>query len=288
MPARLIITAASVICALSAAFAAAPERSSLNFGDTVRTYSMYLPDTLEKNAPLCIYLHGYGSNSRWREDLNAAADRHGYAVCYPDGAPDSKGKDGWNVGYPPQYNMPDNDIALMKALIKDVCTKYVLDTANVFCTGHSNGGDLIYKIIYTEPDIFNAYASVAGLTFSNVYLEKSISAPVPFMEIHGTADKVSMWNGDPGNTGGWGAYTSVPAAVGAVATANRCQSYALENVTTKSDATHTVTRHTYSDSPSGCDVVLYEVADGAHTWHDKDIDTGEIILSFFDRYRKTE
>lgn len=288
MPARLIITAASVICALSTAFAATPERSSLNFGDTVRTYSMYLPDNLGKNAPLCIYLHGYGSNSRWREDLNSAADRHGYAVCYPDGAPDSKGKDGWNVGYPPQYNMPDNDIDLMKALIRDVCTKYALDTANVFCTGHSNGGDLIYKIIYTEPDIFNAYASVAGLTFSNVYLEKSISAPVPFIEIHGTADKVSMWNGDPGNTGGWGAYTSVPAAVGAVATANRCQSYLLENVETKPDATHTVARHTYSDSPSGCDVVLYEVADGAHTWHDKDIDTGEIILSFFDRYRTTE
>ncbi len=34
------------------------------YGDTIRTYSMYLPDTLRQNAPLVIYTHGYGSKTR--------------------------------------------------------------------------------------------------------------------------------------------------------------------------------------------------------------------------------
>ena len=51
------------------------------YGDTIRTYSMYLPDTLRQNAPLVIYTHGYGSKTRWRTGLNATAEREGFAVC---------------------------------------------------------------------------------------------------------------------------------------------------------------------------------------------------------------
>ena len=284
MTKRLFLHLAAFLCAVLTSMADTPQLCRLNFSDTVRTYRMYIPDGLNEGAPLCIYLHGYSSKTRWVKDLNDAADRHGYAICYPDGAPDSKGKDGWDVGYPTQYNMRGDDALFLKALISEVCSKYDLDRENVFCTGMSNGGDLIYQILYTEPGLFKAYASVAGLTFCKVYLNKSLTSPVPLIEIHGTNDKVSMWNGDPDNTGGWGAYASVPVAVAAVAANNRCQSYRQEPVATKNNALHNVTRHIYADSPSGCDVELYEVLGGAHSWHDKDIDTGEIVLSFFDRY----
>lgn len=281
---RIIIPFLTFCMTALAVAAQLPEKDIITFDGKQRTYRMYIPEGLEKGAPLCVYLHGYSSQGRWAADLNAAADHHGYAICYPDGLPDTKGKDGWNVGYPTQGNMTD-DQPYLRALVKEVCDKYGLDADNVFVTGSSNGGDIIYQIIYTEPDMFKAYGSVAGLTFCNVFLNSKPTLPVPLLEIHGTADKVSMWGGDPDNTGGWGPYVSVPVAVGAVAANNRCQSYRIEDVETKPDATHAVRRHIFFDSPSGFDVELYEVEDAPHSWHSKDIDTGEIVLSFFDRYR---
>ena len=101
----LLILAAFM--AMAPAFCQEPEipRFTINYGDTVRTYSMFLPSNLKADAPLVIYTHGYGSKTRWVKALNATAEREGFAVCYPDGAPDLRNKDGWNVGYPPQASM---------------------------------------------------------------------------------------------------------------------------------------------------------------------------------------
>ncbi len=82
-----------------------PEKYTMVYGDTVRTYRMYLPDAVKEGAPLVVYTHGYGSKTRWRNDLNAVADSCGFAVCYPDGMPDSRGNESWKVGYPSQAAM---------------------------------------------------------------------------------------------------------------------------------------------------------------------------------------
>ena len=37
---------------------------------------------------------------------------------------------------------------------------------------------------------------------------------------------------------------------------------------------------------TGCDVWLYEVVGGVHSWHTGDIDTGEEVWRFFARYLK--
>ena len=53
-----------------------------------RQLVMYLPDGLQPNAPLVFILHGYGAGI-WRENpMLAAADRHGFAVCLPQGLKD--------------------------------------------------------------------------------------------------------------------------------------------------------------------------------------------------------
>ncbi len=86
------------------------------------------------------------------------------------------------------------------------------------------------------------------------------------MEIHGDADKTSMWEGDHDNTGGWGSYyIPVPLAVSTMATANRCCSMRTETFPTLNDPTRTVTRTTYYDSPSGFDVEVYRIEGGAHS-----------------------
>ena len=202
---KLLLASVFALASLAAA-AQADTKYEMAYNDTLRTYSMYLPADIKPGAPLVVYTHGYGSKKRWLADLNAVADANGFAVCYPDGAPDTRGKDGWYVGYPPQSNMAHNEEDFFQALLDTVCSRFNLSRENVFMAGMSNGGDLCYQLAYTRPELFRAYASVAGLTFEWLYNERKLTDPVPFLEIHGNVDKTSAWQGDHLNNGGWGAY----------------------------------------------------------------------------------
>lgn len=283
---RLIPAILFTFAAFAAAKAQAPEKYTMPYADTVRTYAMFIPENIKPGAPLVVYTHGYGSKKRWLPDLNDVAAANGFAVCYPDGAPDTRGKDGWFVGYPPQSNMARNEEDFFAALLDTVCSRFNLSRENVFMAGMSNGGDLCYQLAYTRPDLFKAYASVAGLTFEWLYKENMLTIPVPFLEIHGNNDKTSMWEGDHMNTGGWGAYIPVPLAVAAVAANNRCTTMETDSFPTLRDSTRMVTRTVYGNAPSGMDVVLYEVDGGPHSWHNKDLPTSEIIWKFFEATMK--
>ena len=264
--------------------AAPPEKYTMAYRDTVRTYSMYLPPSIEEGAPLVVYTHGYGSRTRRRDDLNAVADSCGFAVCYPDGTPDSRGYDSWNVGYPSQDCMVVDEADFFSHLLDEVTSRFNLSKENVFMAGWSNGGDLCYHLAYTRPHLFRAYGSVGGLMYEDMYRTKTLTAPVPLIEIHGNADDVAAWNGDHCNKGGWGAYIPVPLAVAAVAANNRCTTLVVDTVPNKSDASRIVKRISYRGAPSACDVVLYEIDGGKHSWADEDVETSGILWDFFSRY----
>jgi len=261
-----------------------PEKYTMAYGDTVRTYRMYIPSSAGDGAPLVVYTHGYGSKTRWRNDLNAVADSCGFAVCYPDGMPDSRGNDSWKVGYPSQECMVIDEADFFRHLFDEVTSRFSLSRVNVFMAGWSNGGDLCYQFAYTAPALFRAYGSVGGLTFEEMYKNNALTAPVPFLEIHGNADEFSMWQGDHLNTGGWSAYIPVPLAVAAVAANNRCTTMETDTFPVKSDASRLVKRTTYGGAPSGCDVIVYEIDGGKHSWADQDVDTSKILWNFFSRY----
>ncbi|MGM9827983.1 MAG: alpha/beta hydrolase family esterase [Muribaculaceae bacterium] len=256
------------------------------YGDTVRTYSMYIPDSLAPGRPLIVMTHGYNSKTRRRKDLNKQARKYGFAICYPNGSPDSKGKEGWDVGYPAQYTMTVNEAEWFGAFVPKVAEKFNLSPENVFLAGMSNGGDLCYQIMYEKPEVFKAYASVAGLTFECVYDSLRLTAPKPFLEIHGNNDRTSAWQGDHLNKGGWGAYIPVPLAVSAVAANNRCRSMVCDTLTSLTRPEAKVYHTLYTDSPYGTDVEVYEIDGGKHSWGHKDVPTAEIILRFFNRYVK--
>ena len=79
-----------------------------------RTYRLYLPEGVSDDAPLVFVLHGYGGNFNLdRYGMNEAADRHGFAVCYPQGVKDGRGKTCWNVGYPFQADMTVDDVSFL-------------------------------------------------------------------------------------------------------------------------------------------------------------------------------
>ena len=122
-------------------------------GGIDRTYRLHLPEGLPAGAPLVIVLHGYGGQARPESfGMNEVADRHGFAVCYPQGERDGRGKTCWNVGYPFQADMTVDDVRFLTELIRHLAKEHRLSRRNVFCTGMSNGGDMCYLLASRCPE----------------------------------------------------------------------------------------------------------------------------------------
>lgn len=236
--------------------------------------------------PLVVVLHGYGGKAlgdglRFIE----LADLHGFAVCWPQGAEDGTGHSCWNVGYPFQAGYRIDDTAYLRRLVRHLQKNFGVSRRNVFLTGMSNGGEMCYKMAAEHPETFSAIASIAGLTLTS--MSTDYRRPVPFMEVHGTDDKTSAWDGDPQNKGGWGAYLSVPSAVSHIVSANRC--VALSTTEIPAEHKRVILHHFTEGIPSrkggpSSEVLLYEVRGGDHSWSERYIPTCDLIWEFFSRY----
>ena len=242
-----------------ASVVAEPVLDSLKIQGQMRHFWIYKPAGIQKGAPLVFVLHGYGNPGQQRTWMNEAAEKHKFAICIPCGWKDPQGKPSWNVGYPFQQGWKVDEVAGMEQLAKHVQKKYGLSRKNTFMTGMSNGGEMCYLTAYSKQKTFN--------------------------EIHGTADHTSEWNGDLENKGGWGAYMSVPIAIGYWIAKNKCEHETVEHVEgLNKENGCSIIKHKYTGGPTGCEVWLYEVINGPHSWFDRDINTGEEIWSFFSKY----
>lgn len=257
---------------------------SVKVDGLMRHLVMYLPDGMQKGAPVVFVLHGYGAGI-WRENpMVATADRHGFAVCIPEGLRDPQGERSWNVGYPFQTAWKVDDVKALCRMARHVQKRYHLSRENTFLTGMSNGGEMCYLMAYSKQKTFKAVAPIVGLTMAWMYERMDAPRPIPLMEIHGTEDRVSEWTGDMENKGSWGAYLPVPVAIGYWVAKNRCTGEQVERIQGKEE--HPIIKHRYSGSTTGCEVWLYEVVGGVHSWFTSDMDTGEEIWQFFARYIK--
>ena len=271
---------------LLAAHGAAQETrtETLRSGGLERRYVLHLPEGLPAEAPLVIVLHGYGGDADpERFGMNATADRHRFAVCYPQGERDSRGKRCWNVGYPFQADMPVDDIRFLEELIDHLHRRYGLSRRNVFCTGMSNGGDMCYLLAVRRPELFAALGPVAGFMSVSALREDESRQPVPLFEIHGTLDRTTHWEGDLENRDGWGAYLPIPMAVGYWAAKAKCLRHRIDTLPQGADGLQPVA-HRFTEGTDGCEVWLYEVLGGTHSWRRTGVDTCEELWSFFSRY----
>ena len=283
---RALLVLLACWCAL-ACMAGRFVEDSVKVDGHMRHLVIYLPDGMRQGAPVVFVLHGYGAGI-WRENpLVATADRHGFAVCIPEGLRDPQGERSWNVGYPFQRGWKVDDVKALCRMARHVQKRYHLSRENTFLTGMSNGGEMCYLMAYSKQKTFKAVAPIAGLTMAWMYERMDAPRPIPLMEIHGTEDRVSEWTGDMENKGGWGAYLPVPVAIGYWVAKNRCTGEQVERIESiQGHEGHPIIKHRYSGSTTGCDVWLYEVVGGVHSWFTSDMDTGEEIWQFFARYIK--
>jgi len=258
---------------------------SIRIDGHMRHFALYLPDGVPPDAPLVMMLHGYDAGI-WRENpMVATADRYRFAVCLPQALVGPAGKTSWNVGYSFQQGWKVDDVKALCRIARHVQQRYRLSGNNTFLAGMSNGGEMCYLMAYSRQSTFKAFASIAGMTMTWIYEQLDAPRPAPFMEIHGTEDRLSPWSGDLDNQGGWGSGLPVPVATGYWVAKNRCTREETERVESlQGDQGHPVIKHRYTGGMTGCDVWLYEVVGGVHSWHTGDLDVGEEIWRFFSRY----
>ena len=98
---------------------------------TDRSYWLYIPENLRGDAPLVFVLHGYsGKAEGYQPEMMAVARKFGFAVCYPQGAKDARGKNCWNVGYPFQDGLKTDDVDFICKLAKHQTCNAVDDHIN--------------------------------------------------------------------------------------------------------------------------------------------------------------
>ncbi|MGM9785300.1 MAG: alpha/beta hydrolase family esterase [Candidatus Cryptobacteroides sp.] len=264
------------------------QKLSMKHGGLTREYWLYVPDSLASERPLVIMLHGYGGNAEnYRPEMAEVAQKNGFVLCVPQGYKAPKGKPGWNVRYPAQEGMTTDDVDFVCALKKRIVKDWGLDSRNCFLCGMSNGGDMCYLTVLQRPEAFTAYGSVAGLTMEWCYRQYSMTKAVPFLEVHGTADRTSRWEGDPDNDGGWGEYISVPIAVDNVVTACKCTH--CEDTELPLIRNRVILHRYLGGVPAwkggpAVEVRLYEVQEGKHSWALADFDTCSALWDFFKIY----
>nr|AOE12547.1 LpqC [uncultured bacterium]CCF99361.1 phospholipase/carboxylesterase [uncultured Cytophagia bacterium] len=239
-----------------------------------REYIYYHASSAPPNCPLVLVCHGYSGTAQGIMDysqFNALAEEFGFAVCYPQGTLDGSNTTFFNVGYDFQNNQTVDDVAFVEELIDSLQAMYSLSEQDVFCTGMSNGGDFSYMLACQASETFKAVAPVAGMIMQDIMDDCNPVNEVSILEIHGTQDNVTYWQGDPNNNDGWGAYPSIPNTIDFFT--NMFGLTALSSaVFPDIDPTDgsVVNSDKYSQFGSCTQVWLYTVNGGGHDWPGSD------------------
>ena len=235
-----------------------------------RTYHLYLPENLTISAPLVVVMHGYTSsaeNIMSYSKMNEVADREGFAVVYPQGTIDSEGNAFFNVGYEFHQTSKIDDVSFIRELVLYLREEYQLSKKNTFATGMSNGGDMSYLLACTSSDLFSAVAPVAGVMMKEILDNCNSKKPIPVFEIHGTSDKISLFEGDIENQEGWGAYYGLPETIQFWADKHSLDKSEYIQITSKSEGyQNDIIFERYWSEDNLNEVWLYKIVDGGHVW----------------------
>jgi polyhydroxybutyrate depolymerase len=184
-----------------------------------RPVAVHVPPTYACGTPmpLVIMLHGLTNfdSAAFEAYFQIApeADKRGFLYAHPDGTTNSKGQEFWNATDVccDFDNTGVDDSTYLSDLITEIEQKYSVDEKRVYVFGHSNGGYMTYRMACDHADQIAAVASFAGAMWNDTSKCKP-SAPMPVLQIHGTADATVSYTGGvaPENNNAYpGAVTTV-------------------------------------------------------------------------------
>jgi poly(hydroxyalkanoate) depolymerase family esterase len=143
--------------------------------------------------------------------MNEAADRHGFAVVYPEQDRGQNPQGCWNWFLPEHQARGAGEPAAIAAIVREVMgttSPWTIDSRRVFVAGLSAGGAMAAVLAVTHPDLFAAVGVHSGLAYrSATSLGAAFAAmargadrlderatgndarAIPSIVIHGTADR---------------------------------------------------------------------------------------------------
>lgn len=287
---KLILIALTLLFYMTSLSASVLKKYEMNHDGIQREYCMYMPEGIQKNAPLVFIFHGYGGCPDYVSHyLMDQADKYKFALCLPQGTKDPQGTPCWNLYYDSQKGMKTDDISFIAALVPAVQKKFHLSKKNTFCMGESNGGDLCYLLCHAKPYLFTAVASVVGVLNVSVMKKYSYGKnSLPFMHFHGTKDSISFWEGDMDGSEGYGPWLPVPDGVAYMVKAANCKKkevYEFPHIKGNKVTLHKYLNGDESKKAGVAKEVWFYVVDGGdHHWDTEDMNIGDEICKFFAKY----
>lgn len=252
----IIASAVGAMLSVSAAAQTLPGvKSEIIVNGKTRFIDVYQPSGMGENRPMVISAHGMGQDiayqkqqSRW--DL--VADTAKFLVVYiqSDGST-------WDLGG------NGKDIAFIKAVIKEMSSKYKIDLDRVYMSGFSMGGMLTYAVANNMADQIAACAPVSGYPIGD--LTAKPSRPIPIIHTNGDADDVVHYEKWSGTFNGMyqnqqGAYAQAEAW----AKSNGCDATPVESVVDGA-----ATRYLWKNGKCGVEVCLNKIYGKGH-WPSND------------------
>lgn len=130
---------------------------------------IYVPDNLPSGAPLVVVLHGctqtasvYDKGSGWSQ----LADRHGFAVLYPEQRRANNANLCFNWYVPSDARRGRGEALSVSQMVEHMTAMHQLDPSRIFITGLSAGGAMTAVMLAAYPELFTGGAIIAGLPFA--------------------------------------------------------------------------------------------------------------------------
>lgn len=254
---------------------AAQTWEDVKVGTSTRKTLTYVPKNVEKSPALVISLHGMNQDPGYQQNQtqwNALADTEGFIVTYPLG--NNRMWDTSGMG----------DVMFVEAVMKDMELKHHVDKNRIYLSGFSMGSWLGYHCLETLGDKIAAFGPVSGVDIGK---QPRANRMVPIMHIHGTADDVFKYTGDPYHMAG--GYPSIEEYVKKWAAYEGCDASNPQVIrpypagSTGPKATRTI----YNNVNDDVEVNLISI-DGKGHWHSNEpngVNSTQELWNFFKRHQ---
>ena len=285
----------SSVCSPARSHASGDSEETIVSGGLTREYILHVPPSYNgtEASPLVFNFHGLGSSDVQQagySGLNAKADAAAFITVAPQGlSTESLSQAHWNNSLaPPETNEPD-DVGFVEDLLDSLGSELCIDSARVYSTGMSNGGQMSVRLGCSLSDRIAAIAPVAGAYWPPVFDDAdfpepagcpSKTKPVPVIAFHGSDDTIVPFGGGPTSLPGLEGINfrlSIEDAIAEWAASNGC-----DGVPQEAQAAPGVRLVSYEGCDESALVELYVVEDadgdgpntegGGHTWPDAVLD----------------
>jgi polyhydroxybutyrate depolymerase len=263
-------------------------------GGRERTFIIDVPESGGKGAPLVLVFHGTSGSARQaRRDFGftALVEKYGFVVAYPDATRETNpdGVRQFHVGYEFQQSSDVDDVGFVRVLIDHLARDPGIDPGAVFATGMSNGGDMSYLLATQPQPMVRATAPIAGTMMSSWGLDTMSFQPIPVMAVHSRDDGITLWEGDPQNRDGWGAYPGVETVMELWVGGLGLKPSTQDGQPEASRLREGLSLMRWQRSLDNTELRLYRFENIGHTWPDylgdAGVSTAEEIMRFFQSHR---